>query len=160
MAVRSVSNNAPLTVAANGLRRIHPLALLLTVLASVLVGSAPSAAAEPDPSKEGLITIESDLQTADNSTGVVTARGNVRLVHVERGVVATSRQAQYFTKEARIVLSGDVDVVQDNGNLLSADRVTYWLDEERALAMPAEGEQVLSRWLLETRDQNADPLLP
>ncbi len=28
----------------------------------------------------GLVTIESDLQKADNSTGVVTATGNVRIV--------------------------------------------------------------------------------
>ena len=60
----------------------------------------------------GLITIESDQQTADNSIGVVTAQGNVRLVHVDRGIVATGRQAQYFMKEERIVLSGDVDIVQ------------------------------------------------
>ena len=40
----------------------------------------------------GVITIESDLQSADNSTGVITASGNVRLVHADRGLVATSRQ--------------------------------------------------------------------
>ena len=45
----------------------------------------------------GVITIESDLQSADNGTGVITASGNVRLVHAGRGLVATSRQAQYFT---------------------------------------------------------------
>ena len=64
----------------------------------------------------GVITIESDLQSADNGTGVITASGNVRLVHAGRGLVATSRQAQYFTEEDRIVLSGDVDVIQADGN--------------------------------------------
>ena len=112
MAVRSASNDARLSVAASVLPGIRRIGLLLTVLASVVLGSAEVQAA--DPSSDGLITIESDLQSADNVTGVVTASGNVRLVHADRGVVATSRQAQYFTKEARIVLSGDVDVVQEN----------------------------------------------
>ncbi|MAB55821.1 MAG: hypothetical protein CMN93_08095 [Synechococcus sp. CPC35] len=97
----------------------------------------------------GLITIESDQQSADNSTGVITASGNVRLIHVDRGVVATSRQAQYFTKEERIVLSGDVDVVQDDGNRMQAERLIYLLDEERAVATPAEGRQVFSQWRLD-----------
>ena len=97
----------------------------------------------------GVITIESDLQSADNSTGVITASGNVRLVHAGRGLVATSRQAQYFTKEDRIVLSGDVDVIQADGNLLRADRFTYLLEEARAVAIPLPGQQVFSQWTLQ-----------
>ena len=94
------------------------------------------------------ITIESDQQLADNGTGVVTARGNVRLVHPGRGVVATSRQAQYFTREERVVLSGDVDVVQEDGTSLRAEQVTYLLKEQRTLATPLDGRQVLSSWPL------------
>ena len=96
----------------------------------------------------GVITIESDLQSADNGTGVITASGNVRLVHAGRGLVATSRQAQYFTEEDRIVLSGDVDVIQADGNQLRADRFTYLLDEGRAIASPVPGQQVFSQWSL------------
>ena len=96
----------------------------------------------------GVITIESDLQSADNVTGVITASGNVRLVHAGRGLVATSRQAQYFTEEDRIVLSGDVDVIQADGNQLSADRFTYLLEEGRAIASPVPGQQVFSQWSL------------
>ena len=96
----------------------------------------------------GVITIESDLQSADNVTGVITASGNVRLVHAGRGLVATSRQAQYFTEEDRIVLSGDVDVIQADGNQLRADRFTYLLEEGRAIASPVPGEQVFSQWSL------------
>ena len=59
-----------------------------------------------------ILTIESDMQTADDITGVVTATGNVRISYPAHGVVATSRQAQYFNREARVVLSGDVDVVE------------------------------------------------
>ena len=96
----------------------------------------------------GVITIESDLQSADNGTGVITASGNVRLVHAGRGLVATSRQAQYFTREDRIVLSGDVDVFQADGNQLRADRFTYLLEEGRAIASPVPGQQVFSQWSL------------
>ena len=96
----------------------------------------------------GVITIESDLQSADNGTGVITASGNVRLVHAGRGLVATSKQAQYFTEEDRIVLSGDVDVFQADGNQLRADRFTYLLEEGRAIASPVPGQQVFSQWSL------------
>ena len=101
----------------------------------------------------GLVTIESDQQLADNNSGVVTALGNVRLIHPERGVVATSRQAQYFTKEERIVLRGDVDVVQNDGHALRADQVIYLLQEDRAVAIPGAGDQVFSQWTL--RDPSA-----
>ena len=106
------------------------------------------------------ITIESDQQSADSTTGVVTASGNVRLVHAGRGVVATSRQAQYFSEESRIVLSGDVDVVQEDGNLIRADRVVYLLDQERAVAMPAQGGQVFSQWQLNQGEVIRPPVMP
>ena len=125
--------------------RARSLLFVLPLVASVLTmlpGRAQQAA------DAGVITIESDVQSADNSTGVVTASGNVRLVHAERGLVGTSRQAQYFTEEERIVLSGDVDVVQADGNVLRAERVTYLLKEERAVATPEEGQQVFSQWTL------------
>ena len=105
----------------------------------------------------GVITIESDLQSADNITGVITASGNVRLVHAGRGLVATSRQAQYFTEEDRIVLSGDVDVIQADGNQLRADRFTYLLDEGRAIASPVPGQQVFSQWSLTISQPALDP---
>jgi lipopolysaccharide export system protein LptA len=105
----------------------------------------------------GVITIESDLQSADNSTGVITASGNVRLVHAGRGLVATSRQAQYFTEEDRIVLSGDVDVIQADGNQLRADRFTYLLEEGRAIASPVPGQQVFSQWSLTPSQPALDP---
>ena len=102
----------------------------------------------PGWAETGLLTIESDQQLADNTTGVVTAIGNVRLIHPERGVVATSRQAQYFTNEDRIVLSGDVDVTQTDGTAIRAERLIYLLDQQRAIAEPADGAQVMSQWRL------------
>jgi lipopolysaccharide export system protein LptA len=94
----------------------------------------------------GIVSIESDVQRADNVTGVVTATGNVRIVYPDQRVVATARQAQYFSREGRVVLSGDVDVIQVDGPSIRADRITYLVDEERLIAEPAGGEQVLSRF--------------
>ena len=103
----------------------------------------------PAEAQAGLLTIESDQQSANSSTGVITASGNVRLVHADRGLVATGRQAQYFSREQRIVLSGDVDVVQTDGHTLRADQVTVLLDEERTLATTSAGNQVISSWSLQ-----------
>ena len=156
--VRSLESGCIASVAATVLSRIRALTCFLTMSAALLVG--PNMASAEEPADQGLITIESDQQAADSVTGVITASGNVRLVHDQRGVVATSRQAQYFTKESRIVLSGDVDVVQKDGNLLKADRVTYLLDEERAIATPVEGAQVFSRWMLNSSEPKPQQLLP
>ena len=135
--------------------KLSSVAALLVLAGSVLSVSAQTAAGE-----DSLITIESDTQSADNITGVVTAVGNVRIVYPSRGMVATSRQAQYFSKEAMLVLSGDVDVVQEDGNSIRAERVTYNLDEERALANPSPGQQVQSTlWLKQSPDAQT-PLTP
>jgi lipopolysaccharide export system protein LptA len=107
--------------------------------------SSPSPVTPPVVQGTGLVTIESDLQQADNQTGVVTATGNVRITYPERGMVATSRQAQYFSKEGRLVLSGDVDVIDADGQRIQAERLVYSLDQERFLAQPSQGKQVTSK---------------
>ena len=145
----SVNAVAPLR-----LRNIYSLSLLASLL---LFSVATNAQQSTQP---GLITIESDQQTADNSIGVVTAQGNVRLIHVDRGIVATGRQAQYFMKEERIVLSGDVDIVQKNGDLLQADKIVYSLADERALATPSENQQVFSQWSFGGNDDDSTPVIP
>ena len=142
----------------------HPLSQLAGVLlAFALVPADPSngpAKAQPQvqPSSPtgasatpaaalataGLVSIESDQQQADNGTGVITASGNVRIVYPDRRVVATARQAQYFSREARIVLTGDVDVIQADGSALRAERVIVLLNSQRVLAQPRQGQQVVS----------------
>ena len=94
----------------------------------------------------GIVTIESDLQQADNTTGIVTATGNVRIVYPDQRVVATARQAQYYSKEGRVVLSGDVDVIQADGHAIKAERVVYDVNRERISAEPLVGGQVFSRY--------------
>jgi lipopolysaccharide export system protein LptA len=63
-------------------------------------------------------------------------------------------------KEERIVLSGDVDIVQKNGDLLQADRIVYFLAEERALATPSQDEQVFSQWSFGNDADDSNPVIP
>ena len=115
----------------------------LPILLSAILPPALAAPAVVTPTS-GLVTIESDLQKADNSTGVVTATGNVRIVYPDQRVVATARQAQYFSREGRVVLSGDVDVIQDWGHSIRAERLVYLVERERIVAQPAPGQQVIT----------------
>ena len=117
----------------------------LSVRSQEQASPAPAAPAQPARISTGLVTIESDQQRADQLTGVVTATGNVRIVYPDERVVATARQAQYFSKENRVVLSGDVDIVQEGGNLIRAEQVVYLVDGERLIAIPPSGQQVFSR---------------
>lgn len=126
------------------------------------VAAPATPATTPGPAATGLVTIESDNQKADNATGIITAIGNVRILYPDRRLVATSRQAQYFTKEGRIVLTGEVDVVQEGGNLLRAERVVYLVDSERIVAEPASGQQVFSQLRLQSNPATgaAPPVTP
>ena len=116
-------------------------------------GDAPALPVESssEAAPSGLVTVESDLQQADNVTGVVTATGNVKISYPPKQVQAWARQAQYFTKEERIVLTGDVDVLQDGGNRLKAERITYLVLEDRMIADPAPGNQVFSNYRIQRR---------
>ena len=78
---------------------------------------------------------------ANSNTGAVTAIGNVRIDYPSRQIFATSAQAQYYSQEQRIVLSGNVDVIQE-GNTLQAETVTYLIEEGRFVATPSDGNQV------------------
>jgi len=137
--------------------RPWPLPVVVSLMACLAgaTSAASAAAADLPPSApgsitptSGLVTIESDLQKADNTTGVVTATGNVRIVYPDQRVVATARQAQYFSREGRVVLSGDVDVVQDTGHSIRAERLVYLVERERIVAEPAPGDQVITRYQL------------
>ncbi|MFM7514832.1 MAG: LptA/OstA family protein [Cyanobium sp.] len=135
------------------------------VLAQV-PASAPPASAQPAAGQSadtGMVTIESDSQQADNVTGIVTATGNVRITYPEKGMVATSRQAQYFSREGRLVLTGDVDVIDADGQRIRAERLTYRLDSERIVAEPESGRQVTSRLKIRQeagKPAPAPPVLP
>jgi lipopolysaccharide export system protein LptA len=74
-------------------------------------------------------------------------------------MVATSRQAQYFSREGRLVLSGDVDVIDGDGQRIRAERLVYRLDSERLVALPTQGRQVYSRLRLQSQPGSPAPTL-
>lgn len=95
----------------------------------------------------GGITIRSDLQEANSETGIFTARGNVQINYPARQIQATSTQAQYYSRERRLVLTGNVYVIQQ-GNSMRAETMTYLIDEGRFIAAPKSDRQVESTYLV------------
>lgn len=105
----------------------------------------------------GALTVRSDIQEANSQTGVVTARGNVQVFYPARKIQATSAQAQYFSKERRLVLSGNVYVLQE-GNSMRAETMTYLVDEGRFIATPPSNQQVESIYIVtESQQPSAAP---
>jgi lipopolysaccharide export system protein LptA len=100
-----------------------------------------AATAQTPPPAGQPLRLEADVTEANAVTGVITARGNVRITYPARQIQATAVQAQYFSRERRIVLSGNVYVLQE-GNSLRGEVVTYLVDEGRFLALPDRGQQV------------------
>lgn len=125
------------------------LLLLLPVIAvggeiCIPVKTAVVQAQQPTP--QGL-SILADTQEANSKTQVVTARGNVRLSYPLRQVRATANLAQFFIKQNRVVLTGNVSIVQ-NGNTLKGESVTYLINEGKFVANPQANQQVRSNYII------------
>jgi lipopolysaccharide export system protein LptA len=134
----------------------HQLKLAITALVLLAVSSCPdclvnlfsgSTPAEAQTTQGQAMTLRSDVQEANAKTGVVTARGNVQINYPARQLQATAAQAQYFSRERRIVLSGNVYVLQE-GNSMRGETITYLIDEGRFVALPAPPQQVESIYLV------------
>ncbi|QHU98730.1 LptA/OstA family protein [Synechocystis sp. CACIAM 05] len=123
-------------------------------LSSLPVNVNSSVVAQTAPSSP--MTVRSDIQEANSQTGVVTARGNVQVYYPARNLQATAAQAQYFSQERRLVLSGNVYVLQD-GNSMRAETMTYLVDEGRFVANPQANQQVESIYLVEESQSPAGP---
>ncbi|MFB2897890.1 LptA/OstA family protein [Aerosakkonemataceae cyanobacterium BLCC-F50] len=119
---------------------------------SIAQTSPPTAESRP-------LTVRSDIQEADQKTGVITARGNVQLFYPARQIQATAAQAQYFSKERRIILTGNVYVLQ-NGNTIRGEQVVYLIDEGRFIAVPQANRQVESIYLVSDPNLTAQPTPP
>jgi lipopolysaccharide export system protein LptA len=122
------------------------------VLPAMIAGSfalapVPKTAQAQTGSSEQSITVRADVQEANSKTGVVTARGNVQINYPARNIQATATQAQYFSNERRLVLSGNVYVTQE-GNTLRGETITYLIDEGRFVALPQENQQVESTYII------------
>jgi lipopolysaccharide export system protein LptA len=120
----------------------------------VQLAAAQAPAAPVNPNQP--LTLLSDIQEANAVTGVITARGNVRINYPARQIQATAVQAQYYSRERRIVLSGNVYVLQ-NGNSLRGENITYLVDEGRFVATPDNGQQVEAVYIVPDPNPVATP---
>ncbi|CCH65772.1 hypothetical protein RINTHM_13120 [Richelia intracellularis HM01] len=64
------------------------------------------------------------------------------MLYPNLSIQATASQVQYFSKDNRIVLSGDVCILQDNSNSICGETVTYLINEGRFVALPKVNQQV------------------
>ncbi len=118
-------------------------ATLFTVIAFTFI---PSSLQAQSP-KSGAITLKSDVQESNSQTGIITARGNVQIDYPARQIQATATQAQYFSRERRLILTGNVYVIQE-GNSMRAESMTYLIDEGRFVATPKSDRQVESTYII------------
>jgi lipopolysaccharide export system protein LptA len=113
--------------------------------------------AQSSPGANQTITLLSDVQEANSKTGIVTATGNVQVFYPARGITGTSTQAQYFSRERRIVMTGDVYIIQEGGNSIRGEVVTYLVDEERFIALPQAPQQVESIYVIQGAAEEPEP---
>ncbi|MFN6487980.1 MULTISPECIES: LptA/OstA family protein [unclassified Nostoc] len=106
------------------------------------------------------LTIRADVQEYDAKNQVITARGNVQMLYPARQLQATAAQAQYFSKERRIDFSGNVYILQQGGNSIRAEKVTYLIDEGRFVALPQSNRQVESIYMVQESDNNGQTATP
>ncbi|NKB17972.1 MAG: OstA family protein [Pseudanabaena sp. CRU_2_10] len=125
----------------------NPQIILLLLPLAMLFGSIPAPASSQNSGQNTALTIRADIQEANSKTGIVTARGNVRMKYPARQINATSAQARYFSKERRIILSGNVIVTQQ-GNSIKAETITYLIDEGKFEALPPDRQQVESVYIV------------
>ncbi|GAB4377070.1 MAG: hypothetical protein Kow00121_25530 [Elainellaceae cyanobacterium] len=134
---------------------VFSLSALIGTVAPATAPNAVFAQATSSPANSGqALTLRADVQEANAVTGVITARGNVQINYPARQIQATSIQAQYYSRERRIVLTGDVYVLQE-GNSLRGEVITYLIDEGRFVALPDNGQQVESIYIVQ--DPNVAP---
>ena len=117
---------------------------IVSILNLTLLFAPLKAIAQPT---SGAITLKSDIQESNSETGVITARGNVQINYPARQIQATAAQAQYYSRERRLILTGNVYVLQE-GNSLRAEEMTYLIDEGKFIAKPQSDRQVESTYII------------
>jgi lipopolysaccharide export system protein LptA len=131
----------------------------LTLALVTFTGNSAKIAEAQTPTTGGPLTVRSDIQEANSETGVITARGNVQVFYPSRKLQATAAQAQYFSRERRLVLSGNVYVLQE-GNSMRAETMTYLVDEGRFIATPQGNQHVESIYIVKESDPQPQPVNP
>ena len=118
----------------------------ITIGGTITVSMYPVTVQAQQQKSQGL-SIQADTQEANSKTEIVTARGNVQLSYPSRKVKARANLAQYYIKQKRIILTGNVLIVQD-GNTLEGESVIYLIEEGKFIANPKVKQQVRSNYIL------------
>jgi lipopolysaccharide export system protein LptA len=132
---------------------------LLSFAGVMGLGIATSVEAQQPLPTGSALTVRSDIQEANSKTGVITARGNVQVYYPARKIQATAAQAQYFSRERRLVMTGNVYVLQE-GNSIRSETMTYLVDEGRFIATPQTSQQVESIYLVRENENPSRPAAP
>ena len=146
-------------------RRIAPkfthsgfLPQLFITLLPILAIAASSLPATQAQNSNTALTIRADVQEANSITGVVTATGNVKMTYPARQIAAIAELAQYFSKEQRVVLTGNVVITQEGVNSIKAQTVTYLVSEGKFVASPPTNQQVETIYVVPDREAgNTNP---
>ena len=129
----------------------------LFLIAIPVLAIASSSFSSTQAQTNTALTIRADIQEANSNTGVVTATGNVRMSYPARQIDAIAEQAQYFSKEQRVVLTGNVIVTQEGVNSIKAQTVTYLVSEGKFVASPPANQQVETIYVVPDRDVASTP---
>ncbi len=122
------------------------LLLLSISFGSIITVPSQTVTVQAQQNPQGL-SIQADTQEANSKTEVVTARGNVRLNYPSRKIQAQANLAQYFIKQKRILLTGNVLISQE-GSTLEGESVIYLIDEGKFIANPKVKQQVRSNYIV------------
>ena len=131
--------------------------LFLLSLSITAIASSTLLPTQAQNTNNTALTIRADVQEANSLTGVVTATGNVKMTYPARQIDAIAEQAQYFSKEQRVVLTGNVVVTQEGVNSIKAQTITYLVSEGRFVAAPQVNEQVETIYVVPDRDLASSP---
>jgi lipopolysaccharide export system protein LptA len=129
----------------------RPAVLRRAVLPLLLVGGlcaiVPWERAIAQSRNPKALQLRGNLVQANAKTGVAVASGNVQIDYPARDIKATAAQATYYSQEGRMVLSGNVYILQE-GNSMRGEVITYFINEGRFDAAPQSGKQVEAIYLL------------
>ncbi len=132
---------------------ILKLLLIVMPILAIASSSLPSTQAQTSTA----LTIRADVQEANSITGVVTATGNVKMTYPARQIDAIAEQAQYFSKEQRVILTGNVVITQEGVNSIKAQTVTYLVTEGKFVASPQANQQVETIYVVQDRGVTETP---
>jgi lipopolysaccharide export system protein LptA len=93
------------------------------------------------------VVIRSDRQEANSKTQVVVARSNVQIYYPTQRLRAKANLAQFYAKEQKLVLSGNV-VAVSKGNSIQGETLTYSIKQGQFVALPKNGGVVDSIYVI------------